>query len=75
MNIFKVIIRSILVVIAAFVMTIVFVMAVVGTSATKFINWVFNKHSYWDISNEWFQYKQEMRNWYKTFLGKDEGDW
>lgn len=75
MNIFKIIIRSILVALTVVIMTIVFVMAVVGTGAIQFINWVFNKHSYWDISNEWFQYKQAIRSWYKTFLGKDGGDW
>lgn len=75
MNIFKLIIRGVLVASAAFITTVVFILSCIGTGATQCVNWVFNKHSYWDLSNEWFMYKQEMLGWYKTFLDKDGGDW
>lgn len=74
MEIVKLIIRSILIALAVVIVTICYAGVFVFTGINQFVDWVFCRHNYWNIGNEWFQYVEAMEGWYKLWKG-DWKDW
>ena len=60
----KKIIRGLLICIPLMLLSITWAIHLITTALRSGVYWVFKKPNYWDLSNEWFQIKQEFDDWY-----------
>jgi len=66
-NIFKLLLRTVILAIPLVFTTVVSIVAMLSTVLRNTACWIFNITSYWDISNEWYQITQDYESLYKIW--------
>ena len=59
--------RSLIIIIPVVLLAVSWAIHLCTTALRSGIYRVFRKDNYWDLSNEWFQVKQEADDWYNIW--------
>lgn len=73
----KLIIRTIVIIIPVVILAFFAICRLIQVALNNLIDWIFGQTSYWDLSNEWFQVKEDALKWYRIWKtgGDINGDW